>query len=129
MNASNNHQIVHHLLINNGAEFEQVVAYLPRAVADGLIRALDEAREAYRYDAHKQRAYYFRCEGATVNIWTWDHVRTAAEYGELVTLIVRLDAPFDLEQAIMVYVGATGRIVSQPCASPPSAERESSASD
>ena len=64
-----------------------------------------------------------------MTIWTWDHVRSAAEYGDLVTLIVKLDVPFDLEQAIMVYVGATGRIVSQPVASPPSAEPETSASD
>ncbi len=44
---------------------------------------------------------------------------SAAEYGDLVTLIVKLDVPLDLEQAVSVYVGATGTIVSQPFASPP----------
>ena len=129
MNASNNDEIVHHLVMNIGAEFDQVVAYLPRVIAEGLMRALEETREAHRYDAHNQRAYWFRREGVSVTMWTWDHVRSAAEYGDMVTLIVRLDVPLDLEQAIMVYVGATGRIVSQPFASPPSAEPESSASD
>ena len=129
MNASNNHEIVRHLSLDKGAELDQVVAYLPRAVTDGLMRALDETREAYRYDAHYQRTYYFRREGMTVDIWIWDHVQSAAEYGDLVNLIVRLDVPFDLEQAILVYVGATGRIVCEPFASPSSPDTESSTCD
>jgi hypothetical protein len=129
MNASNNHEIVRHLSLDKGAELDQVVAYLPRAVADGLMRALDETCEAYRYDAHSQRAYFFRRGGMTVDIWSWDHVQSAAEYGDLVTLIVRLDVPFDLEQAILVYVGATGRIASQPFASPSSPDPERSTCD
>jgi hypothetical protein len=111
-------KIVHHLLLDNTVEFNQVLAYLPRAVADGLVRALDEAGEAYRYDADSRRAYYLRRKGSTLNMWSWDDVQSVAEYGELVSLIVRLDVPFDLEQANKVYQGATGRSASEPTSGP-----------
>ena len=105
---------VHHLLVDDPVELNQVVAYLPRAVADGLIRALDEAGEAYRNDADTQRAYYLRREGSSLNIWSWDHVQSAAEFSDLVALIVRLDGPLDLEQAHEVYLGATRRSAGPP---------------
>lgn len=111
-------EIVHHLLVDTTVEFNQVVAYLPRAVANGLVRALDEAGEAYRYDADSQRAYYLRREGSSLNMWSWDHVQSAAEFGDLVSLIVRLDEPLDLEQAKKVYLGATGRSANQPSSGP-----------
>jgi len=111
-------KIVHHLVVDNPVELNQVVAYLPRAVANGLVRALDEAGEAYRYDADSQRAYYLRREGSSLSMWSWDHVRSAAEFGDLVSLIVRLEEPLDLEQAKKVYLGATGRSASQSSSGP-----------
>ena len=114
-------KIVHHLLVDTTVEFNQVVAYLPRAVANGLVRALDEAGEAYRYDADSKRAYYLRREGSSLSMWSWDHVQSAAEFGDLVSLIVRLDEPLDLEQAKKVYLDATGRSANQPSSGPSTA--------
>lgn len=108
--------VVHHLVARDNGEVEQVFAYLPRVVADGLLRSLDEAGEAYRYDADAQRAYFFSRDGAEVNVWSWNNVRSAQEYSELVALIVRLDQPLDDEQANKIYLGATGRGASQPFA-------------
>jgi hypothetical protein len=105
---------VHHLRVDDPVELNQVVAYLPRAVADGLVLALDEAGEAYRYDVDSQRAYYLRREGTSLNVWSWDHVQSVAEFGDLVSLIARLDGPLDLEQARKVYLGATRRSAGPP---------------
>ena len=113
---------VHCLVANNIAELDQIVAYLPRVVADGLVRTLDEAGEAYRYDANAQRAYFFHRERAAVSIWSWNDIRSAAEYGDLVSLIVRLEMPFDEEQANKVYLGATGRGARQPFVAPPESD-------
>ena len=115
---------VHCLVANNIAELDQIVAYLPRVVADGLMRTLDEAREAYRYDASAQRAYFFRREGDAVSVWSWNDIHSAAEYGDLVSLIVRLEMPFDEEQANKVYLGATGRGARQPFLAPPDRDQD-----
>ena len=110
--------VVHHLVAHDHSEVDQIFAYLPRVVANGLVRTLDEAGEAYRYDAEAQRAYFFRREGTTTNVWSWNNVRSAQEFGDLVALIARLDLPFDDEQANKVYLGATGRGASQPFPGP-----------
>ncbi|HKY19746.1 MAG TPA: hypothetical protein VJM31_00890 [Vicinamibacterales bacterium] len=109
MDANVNKKIVHHLVVDAGPEFDQVVAYLPRVVAEDLVRTLDAAGEAFRYDANSQRAYFLRRQGAAVNVWSWDNIQSPGEYGDLIALIMRLDIPFDLEQATKVYLGATGR--------------------
>src|SRR5688500_6454549 len=105
---------VHHLRVDDPVELNQVVAYLPRAVADGLVLALDEAGEAYRYDADSQRANYLQREGASLNVWSWHHVQAGAEFGDPVSLTARLDGPLDLAQARQVYLGATRRSAGPP---------------
>jgi hypothetical protein len=100
---------VHHLAVESGAEFDQVVAYMPRMIAYGLVKTIEEAGEAACYDAGSQRAYFISRHGTTVNIWSWDGIRSAAEFAELLALIARLDVPLDLDQASNAYVAATGR--------------------
>ena len=97
---------VHQLTASLNVEADEVFAYLPRAVANGLVRALEENGEAYRYDATNQRAYLFRRHETAIDVWTWDDVRSEAEYSDLVAILERLELPLDAKQARAAYLNA-----------------------
>jgi hypothetical protein len=99
-------RVVHQLTANRNGEADEVFAYLPRAVANGLVRTLEEEGEAFRYDATTQRAYLFQRHETAIDVWTWDHVRSEAEYRELVALLERLELPLDEKQAQAAYQNA-----------------------
>ena len=99
-------RVVHQFTANRNGEADEVFAYLPRTVANGLVRTLEENGEAFRYDATTQRAYLFQRHEAAVNVWTWDDVRTQEEYSDLVALLERLELPLDEKQAQAAYLDA-----------------------
>ena len=99
-------RVVHQLTANRNGEADEVFAYLPRAVANGLVRALEEDGEAFRYDAAAQRAYLFQVHETAIDVWTWDDVRSEAEYSELMAQLQRLELPLDAQQAQAVYMDA-----------------------
>ena len=109
MKNARSNSIVHHLIATGPFEVEQIFGDLPRVVADGLVRTLDEVSEAYRYDADSQNAYFFEREGSVVDIWSWNDVRSYAEYGDLVARLVQLDERLSDRLANQVYSTATGR--------------------
>ena len=97
-------RVVHQLTAKRNGEADEVLAYLPRAVANGLVRALEENGEAFRYDALAKRTYLFQRHETTIDVWTWDDVRSEAEYIELMARLQRLELPLDAQQAQVAYL-------------------------
>jgi hypothetical protein len=71
-----------------------------------LVRALEENGEAFRYDATAQRAYLFQRHEWSVDVWTWDDVRSEVEYSDLVARLQRLELPLDAKHAQAAYLDA-----------------------
>lgn len=106
MSGQESKRIVHQLTASLNGEADEVFAYLPRAVAHDLVRALEEDGEEFRYDATAQRAYLFRRHETAIDVWTWDDVRSEAEYSDLVARLERLESPLDAKRAQAAYLDA-----------------------
>jgi hypothetical protein len=102
-----------HQIAADAREVTDVVARLPRRVADDLMVELQGCGEAHRYDVSSARAYSFRSEGSTLDIWIWSDV-DAIEAGSLLPSLVGLDQGLTETTASDAFFQATGRRVNEP---------------
>ena len=106
-------RIVRYQFAANADEVTEVLEHLPHRVASELAVELSECNEAVRYDGCSERAFYFRSEGSTLAIWTWNDV-DASEACDLLLSIDNLDQRLTEVVANEAFFQATGRSISEP---------------
>jgi len=106
-------RIVRYQFAANANEVTEVLEHLPHRVASELAVELRECNEALRYDGCSERAFYFRSEGGTLAIWTWNDV-DASEACDLLLSIDNLDERLTEVVANEAFFQATGRSISEP---------------
>jgi hypothetical protein len=106
-------RIVRYQFAANANEVTEVLEHLPHSVASELAVELSESNEALRYDGCSERAFYFRSEGSTLAIWTWNDV-DASEACDLLLSIDNLDERVTEVVANEAFFQATGRSISEP---------------
>jgi hypothetical protein len=87
---------------------------LPHGVRYGVLCDLDEAGQAYRYDAAVHCAYYLGVQSARIMIWRWSCIATEQEANRLRSLVMSLDGPLDAHRANRIFEYATHRTVGNP---------------
>ena len=95
-------------------QLDRALESLPHGVRYGMLCDLEEARQAYRYDAAVHTAYYLSVQSNRIMIWRWSYIATEQEANRLGTMIMSLDGPLDAHRANRLFEYATHRCVSNP---------------
>jgi hypothetical protein len=95
-------------------QLDQALESLPHGVRYGILCDLEEAGQAYRYEAAVHCAYYLSVQGARIMIWRWSYIATEQEANRLGTMIMSVDGPLDAQRATRLFEYATHRSVSNP---------------
>ena len=95
-------------------QLDRALESLPHGVRYGMLCDLEEARQAYRYDAAVHTAYYLSVQSNRILIWRWSYIATEQEANRLGTMIMSLDGPLDAHRANRLFEYATHRCVSNP---------------
>ena len=107
-------EVVRYVLARTGAEAARVIESLPDAAKKGLAADLKACREAYRFDLSREIAYYFERKDTGLIMWSWRHLCSYDEIGDLLSLVATLDGPITEEVANTLYTRATLRSVASP---------------
>lgn len=106
--------VIRLVVATTSQELLAVLGYLPHGVRFGVAQQLDEVGEAYRYELHRNCAYYLRRQRQGILVWRWSYIACLLEANRLQALIASLDGPLDADSASRLFERATGRSVNNP---------------
>ena len=95
-------------------QLDRALESLPHGVRFGILCDLEEAGQAYRYDAAVHCAYFLSVQSARIMIWRWSYIATEQEANRLRAMIMSLDRALDAHRANRLFEYATHRSVSNP---------------
>jgi hypothetical protein len=95
-------------------QLDDALGSLPHGVRYGVLCDLEEAGQAYRYDAAIHCAYYLSVQSTRIMIWRWSYIANEQEANRLRAMIMSVDGPLDAHRANRLFEYATRRSVSNP---------------